>query len=236
MEQGLIMNSLDYQENNKIIYILTKSGKDSILVPRAKRIKSSLVNEIQNLNLIKYEKTSSKSLAKPKQLEVIDYYFPIKNDIKKMAIAEYCLEVVYRLINIEENSEVLYNLVIAFLNQLSKRSDIKMILLEFRIKMLYFLGIAPSFKACTHCGVTKNLKGLSIESGGVECKDHISSDNIGEDATKIISLLYYDKSFEITYDNDEVIDYISEIITKYYEKHFEEKIKSISLLKNLGLM
>ena len=40
--RGIILNSIDYKENHKIAYILTEEGKESFLIPRAKRFKEEV--------------------------------------------------------------------------------------------------------------------------------------------------------------------------------------------------
>jgi DNA repair protein RecO len=133
-----------------------------------------------------------------------------------------------------ENSNVLYKLLSEFLNKLIIRDDLKVLLLEFRIKMLYFLGIQPQFKMCCHCGDTNELVGLSITNGAMECINHTSSDNIGLTATKIINLLYNDKTLDIQIEDQSVVDLLSGIIDTYYEKHQYYGLKSKVMLEKLG--
>lgn len=233
-KKGIILNSIDYKENHKIIYVLTESGKESFLVMRAKRIKEGLLTDTQNLTNIEFEVEEKTSLPKAKNIEVINHYNDVKNDLKKYTVASYALELIYRMVEDYEHSNVLYRLFNEFLDKLSQRNDERVLLLQFRIKMLFFLGIQPQFKMCCHCGKTTDLIGLSISSGAMECVNHESSDNIGITATKIINLLYNDKSLDITIDDENVLDMLSEIIDSYYEKHQYYGLKSKVMLEKLG--
>lgn len=230
---GIILNSIDYKENHKISYILTDTGKISALIPRAKRFKEGLIADTQSLNLIEFEIDDLKSLSKAKNINVIDFFNEIKNDLKKYSAASYALEVIYRMVEAEINPSLLFKLLNEFLKELKVRDDIKLLLLQFRIKMLYFLGIQPNFKECIHCGSRTDLAGLSIKYGSMECVMHQSSDNIGMDATNIIKLLYLDKTLQIKIDDDNVISYISDIIDSYYESHQYYGLKSVKMLKEL---
>ena len=100
--------------------------------------------------------------------------------------------------------------------------------------MLYFLGVQPNFKICIHCGKSHDLVGLSLERGGMECKE-CETINIGFSATEIIKHFYIDKNFSIRLEDLEVLDYLSGLIDKYYEIHFPEMIKSIKVLKELKI-
>lgn len=231
--QGIILNSIDYKENHKILYVLTTDGKESFLVMRAKRIKEGLLNDTQNLTMIEFETDDKNSLSKAKNIDVINYYQPIKNDLKKYTVASYAIELIYRMVESNEHSNVLYKLLIEFLNKLVERNDERVLLLEFRIKMLFFLGIQPQFKMCCHCGNTNALVGLSISYGSMECVNHQSTDNIGLTATKIINLLYNDKTLDIKIDDINVVDELSKIIDEYYEKHQYYGLKSKIMLEKL---
>ena len=70
--QGIILNSIDYKENHKILYVLTDSGKESFLVMRAKRIKEGLLNDTQSLTVIDFEIDEKNSLSKAKNIDVIN--------------------------------------------------------------------------------------------------------------------------------------------------------------------
>ena len=67
-KQGIILNTIDYKENHKIIYVLTENGKESFLVMRAKRIKEGLLSDTQNLTMISFEVDGKNSLQKAKIL------------------------------------------------------------------------------------------------------------------------------------------------------------------------
>ena len=231
--RGIILNSIDYKENHKIAYILTEEGKESFLIPRAKRFKEGLIADTQNLTLIECETSNEATLPKAKNINAIDYYNEIKNDLKKYAVASYALELIYRMVNPDINPNMLYKLFSESLNQLKTRDDIKLLLLQFRIKMLYFLGIQPNFKECIHCGSHSDLAGLSLKYGAMECVAHESNENIGMDATNIIKLLYLDKTFEISVDDIGVVDYISNLIDSYYEHHQYYGLKSKKMLEEL---
>ena len=58
-------------------------------------------------------------------------------------------------------------------------------------------------------------------------------DNIGMDTTNIIKLLYLDKSLEIKIDDENVINYLSEVLDNYYELHQCYGLKSVKMLKEL---
>jgi DNA repair protein RecO (recombination protein O) len=232
-KKGIILNSIDYKENHKIIYVLTADGKESFLVPLAKRIKSGLSNDTQNLTYCEFEVDSKNSLPKAKNIDVIDYYNEIKNDLKKYSVASYAIELIYRMVEDNSASELLFKMLLEFFNKLKERNDEKVLLLQFRIKMLYFLGVQPNFKSCVHCNSTTDLVGLSISYGSMECVKHTSSDNIGIDATKIIQLLYLDKTFSLEIEDDNIFSYISNLIDEYYEKHQYYGLKSKKMLENL---
>ena len=236
MKEGIITGSIDYKEKSKIIYILTESGKDSLLVHNAKDPKNQNNNLTQILNCIQYESVGKGSLNTASLIDIVDYNFVVKEDIKKYALISFVLEAINNYVIEGASYQVLYRLIKKFIDEVTKRNDYLMLLLEIKIKLLYFFGIAPNFRCCGHCNTTKNLVGLSIKNGFVECNDHRSEDNIGASATKILEMLYLDKTFNIQYDDEEIIKYLYGIVTEYYNLHLGINFKSDKMLKELKII
>ena len=68
----------------------------------------------------------------------------------------------------------------------------------------------------------------------MECVNHTSHDNIGINATKIINLLYTDKTLDIKIEDESVVELLSNIIDSYYERHQYYGLKSKTMLEKLG--
>ena len=231
--EGLILGSIAYKENSKIIYLLTQEGKDSLLIRGAKKIAKAEVANAQILNLVSYEKRNKEGLNSPSLFEVSNYYNDIKNDPLKFTVASAIIELINNHISVFEDSKNLYNLLIMFLDNLSSRDDCLLLYLQMKFKLLYFLGINPNFRHCIHCGTSSNLVGLSLHTGSIECVNHQSEDNIGMTATKILYLIYTDKKFEVRIEDQETIKYLFNLVQKYYEYHFEITLKSDIMLEKL---
>ncbi len=227
-KEGIILNLMDYQESHKILYILTNTGVESLLVRRAKRFNSGIMNYAQKLTKIHYI-DNEKKLSSTNEVSLIDNYSGIKEDLNKMILCEYITEVLYKITLDNTNFQILYKMINALLNEIKIREDYSLLFIQFKIKMLYFYGILPSFKTC-NCG-SDEIVGISIDNGA-ECINHKTITNIGIDATKIIYLLYKDQ-FTITNIDNEVINILNDFIEKYYIKHFFMEFKSEETLKQL---
>lgn len=218
---------MDYQESHKILYILNKDSIESLLVYRAKRYNSGLLNIAQKLTKIEYI-SNEKKLPCTNSLSSIDSYFEIKEDFNKMILCEYICEVIHKVEFDQINYNLLYTMVDTLLQRLKTRKDILLLFIQFKIKMLYFYGLNPDFKQCSICG-SSNIFGLSIKNG-CECEMHKSIDNIGTDLTKIIYLLYKDQ-FNIEDLDFDVLKLINNTIEQFYKNNFFMEFKSEILLK-----
>lgn len=230
-KEGIILNSIIYQENSKILYILSSDGIDSVLVRGAKKYKSGHINSTQVLTKVEYI-TTEKKLPVAVDLTVLDNYLIIKNDLKKMTLAEFILEMLYRSTLDNIDFGLLYKMIDYLLNEIINRTDLKLLLLQFQIKMLYFLGIMPNYRECIHCGTTNNLSGISIKHGSVECLIHESKDNIGVVKSKIIYHLYKD-IFKITDLDNIVVDEILHDIDDFYQYHYFITFKSKVMINKI---
>lgn len=224
--EGIILNLMDYQESHKILYILTNEGIESLLVRRAKRYNSGILNAAQKLTKVQYV-SNEKKLPSTNELSVIDNYSTIKDDIDKILFCEYLCEVLYKITLENTNFNLLYKMINALLEEIKCRKDYDLLFLQFKIKMLYFYGVLPNFKECYLCG--NAVEGISVKNGG-ECSVHKTFDNIGNDSTKIIYLLYKDQ-FNVTNINFEVVKHLNDFIEKFYQFNFFMEFKSEQLLK-----
>lgn len=232
--RGIILNAIKYREQDKILYLLTEEGKISVLVRRANRLKEGLVNHTQILSLVEVIYTGD-NLFISQDIVALERFESIIQEVEKKAIADFILELLYKS-NLEDiDSKLLYHMLVSFLSELSSRYDHSFLLLQIRIKLLYFLGVAPNFKTCAICGRRDYLVGLSILLGSQVCNEHRFQEHLSEEETQVIQYLYRDKEFKIRLEDKALISYLNELIQKYYETHVHLNLKSKSFLMSLNL-
>ena len=234
LEQGIVLKTIDYQENSKIIYLLTSKGIVSAVVRGAKNLKSHTYSYAQPLVKIEFELKKDRYIGANK---ILDNYNNIKLDFDKLTSSLKIIEICYTLGEHITDSELFYSFTNEILQLINDAKDDHNIYeLIFKIKILYLLGVAPVFSKCVSCGKNDNLIGFSFNNGGMKCSDCVRLDDfIYPKETileiKTIYLIKLDKLILLINDKQFKYDYnkISRFLELYYEQYlgFVSKVNKV---------
>lgn len=221
--KGIIVSTIDYKENSKIINILTK--EDGIIGVYAKGSKSIKNNLSATSSIMTYGyfhlNQSVKKMPNLIEVDIINQYKNIKKDLGKLTYATYLLELssqVYR----HENNTNIYNLLISSLNKINDNFDYKIICNILELKLLEYLGIKPVIDKCVICNRKNDIITISSYRGGYLCKNCANNEKIVNIKTlKIIRMFYYvdiEKISKISI-SENIRKEINLFINDYYERY-----------------
>ena len=237
--EGIIINTKDYNENSKILSILTYDyGLISVIAKGCKSIKSKLRSVTDKLTYatftIYYKEDKLSTLS---EANIIDNLSKIKKDIKKISYVSYILDLSNQVYNQSKNCEI-YNLLISSLKKINEGFNPLIITNILEIKYLEFLGVMPNLNECAICG-SKNVLTLSSDKGGYVCsKCHTNEYIINEKSIKLIRMyLLVDINKISKMDiSKEYVNEINNFINEYYDRYTGLYLKSKNFLKNMELI
>ncbi|MDY0278629.1 MAG: DNA repair protein RecO [Acholeplasma sp.] len=213
--EGLIFKVQPYQENSKLLQVLTPRGKISIVAKGSQKLNSNDRFLSQYLTRIEFDDTKDKTFITLKNAKLIDAYEEIKQDLKKMRFAGLVLEIISK-IYIDENSEKVYDLAISAL----KFNIIAVSSLNFAIKVLYYLGYGPSL-----IGDGNKVKGFNISKGSIVYETEDLTLDLNYQETIILLKLAYQKIDELEDIENKDVEVIKDFIYKYYLDKIDLRIK-----------
>lgn len=229
---GIVIKNLDYQDNAQIVYILTKEDLVSVIIKGAKKIDSKTRPLAQIITKIKGMRTQNNRMSTLTEGVIVDNYNNIKEDYLKTQVTMCILEKIYYLYDNFSMNEKVYDFVDLILKKIEQNSYPKSLLLLFEVKLLYLLGINPSFTNCIHCGKEIENGFLMVSGGGFTCFECSSSFecDLDEECSKIVKYLYYIQMNKVddTFLSliDKFYDKITHAIDKYYAVHLDFSNKS----------
>ncbi|MBQ4571538.1 MAG: DNA repair protein RecO [Bacilli bacterium] len=237
--KGLIIKVQDYLENAVLATILTENGKESIIIKGAKKLNTSTRRLGNVLTLIEYNHTESSGLSVLTEGVVVDNYTLIKDELLKFNYALVMLEKINFFIEEFTDYKTLYNFTISLLNKLKETSYLNAVVLIFQIKILYLLGVAPSFNRCPVCGKKAINAALDIKSGGFICEDchYLKETSLNIEDSKLFKEIYVTKVNDF---NDELLIKIdnhiniNKCVKSYYEWHLDFKSKVLDIIEKIG--
>lgn len=210
--EGIVLQSIDYKETSKIVYLYTRMGKISVKSIGAKKPKNGSLGFITTGNIVSAVISDTKypSLY---EYDVIDSIYSITKDFIRVKVFMVMLEVIKNIPE-DANHELIYDYVKKSLKDLLTE-DPKKLLAIFLIKMLYPYGIQPSLKACANCN-SQDIVFLDLPKGLCYCKNCTEKRNI--EFYQVFKEYYYDKkniSEYTNYDLDEIFAYLNDYYLRY---------------------
>lgn len=151
---GLIIREKSTGEQNRIVTVLTRDyGIIRAYVYGAKKIGSRTGAATQlfafsELGIAERHGSYIIEAAKPKEI-----FFGLRNDVKKIALAQYFAELSECLVPEKENTEEYLKLILNSLMLLmNDKRDEKLIKSVFELSVLSLSGYMPGIVACEECG------------------------------------------------------------------------------------
>ena len=215
--QGIVINSIDYKEASKIVYLYTPLGKVSIRAIGANKPKNGLLGFTTTLNIVSFVATDS-NFPKLSEYTIEKSIFSNTESIDFLNAIQVILDVIKYLPD-DINHEATYNFIRNVILGLS--TNPKKILSIYLIKMLYVFGVAPNLKTCSICE-NLNPTFFKVSNGGAICNNCIST-------MKYPWLLeawreYYYKKKDFNEYNDYDFDILLKSIESFYNVHAHIKL------------
>ncbi len=239
--KGLIIREQTIGESDRLVTLLSDEfGLIKAFVRRAKNYKN------QNLSSTSLFVYGEFKIYKGKDAYVIDnaspieVFFDLRNDIEKLALAQYFAQLTYYLGSEEQPSREMLRLILNALHLICKGSkNMKLIKAAVEMRMLCLGGYMPDILACYRCGEYESeTMFFDVEEGCIYCKDCFRNNAItapigvitairficlSEDISKIFS-------FKLSEDN---LNILADICEKYLLSRIDGRLTTLEFYKGL---
>ena len=240
--KGLIIKQTDFGEGNRMLTIFTEDfGIIKAAVYGVKGARSRRSAASQFLSWAEFMLYSGRGdVASVNSVTSIETFFPIQEDLKKLALSVYLCDITYYAEGRSVPNPPLLKLLLNTLYMLAYRDiPIGKAKAVYELKLASYMGYMPEFLKCAACGEKEEAKYFSLECGGAVCSrcHAVSRDDIKVHPAALYAgayILYAEEkkvfSFEIS---DEILKELSEISEKYLLYHMERDFSSLIYLKKL---
>ena len=234
--EGIVVNTLKYGENSKIINVLTKDKGIIGIISKGCMSPKSKLRVISNnfiyANFHLYYKEGK--LGTLISADVINYFINIKSDIVKFSYMSYLVDLAKNVYK-ENNSSDIYDILINALLKIEDNLNPKIITNIVEIKYLTYLGVGLNLDGCSVCGLT-SVVSMSYNKGGYVCINHVGKDKVMDDVTlKLFKAYYYIYISKISELNikEKVVNEIDHFLNIYYKEYTGLYLKSKSFLDKI---
>lgn len=241
--EAIVLKRVKVSDYDKILTLFTKkAGKMSVSVKGSQNPKSKMASGAHPFVYGEFSINKGGRMSSVTSIDVRESFYKLREDLDKLTIASYFLELANIVIVENVVNNRLFNILLTFLGAMEKASSVEeyhLLKVVFELKLLHTIGLRPEMHSCVNCGNTNidNPK-FSVDDGGVICEDcfnlYPDAYKIGHIIPKLIPFLL-DHSLEqiIETDIDNIlIKKIEFIINQFLLYHLERK--GFKSLKNLG--
>ena len=206
--EGIIVSTVDYGENSKILNVLTK--EDGIIGLYAKGCKrpKSLIAATSNVLTYGIFHFNEKNEN-------------LKQNFSKISYALYITELASKVYKHSSNNSI-YSLLITALKKIDAGLDGEVVCDIVELKLLDDLGIKPVIDRCVNCGKKNDIVTLSSYKGGYLCKNCANGEKIFNIKTlKLVKMFYYLDLEKVTKleISDNIKRELSLFINDYYDRY-----------------
>ena len=236
--EGIILSETNYSESSKILNILTKEhGLLGVMSKGCRNMKSKLRGVSRKLLYgtihIYYKPNGLSTLI---GIDVINSFSKTIMDLEKISYASFILDLTHQVIKQNDDSSI-FDLLKETLLKIEEGLNPLSLTNILELKLLEYLGVAPSIDCCSNCGNDKQIVTISSTAGGYICKNCYNNELLVSDKTiKMIRMYYYVDIKNITKlsVSDEVNNEINRFLDDYYDRYTGLYIKSKDFIKKIN--
>lgn len=171
---GLVIRETPWGENDKRIVLLSADrGCVSVLAKGARSLRSKYMNATSLFTYGNYEIAERNGYAWLSGAAVTEPFFGIRDDIERLALASYVVELAGELTGEGEPAEAVLRLTLNTLYAISKSfKPLPQIKATYELRVMSESGYMPDLSACDACGCERaECMYLDVMNGVIKCAD-----------------------------------------------------------------
>jgi len=175
---GLILKEQNIGEKDKLVTVLTRhNGLVRAFVRGAKSFKNRKNSATGMFCYSKLSLYKNKDSYIIDEAEPVETFFGLREDLDKISLAQYFLELLISLVQEEEPAEEYLRLILNSLHFLSKGTmPIEQVKAITELRLMCIAGFMPNLIACERCGEYEtNTMYFDVEDGLLYCENCISA-------------------------------------------------------------
>ncbi len=185
-DEGVVLRTIRLGEADRIVTLATpEHGKVRAVAKGVRKPKSRLAGRLEPLTYVKVMCWRGRDLDVVNQVEALDHFKAIREDLDRVPVAMTMLEVVDHLALERQPMEDLFRMLVGALRTLDERPS-PALLGAFLWKLLALEGVGPSIERCARCAETAELVAFDPGEGGFLCRSCRRGEAVGADTLSLI--------------------------------------------------
>ena len=170
--QAIVLGHIEFGEADRILNLFTyERGKISAIAKGVRKIRSRKAGHLEPFTHVNLFLAQGRNLDIITQAETIQAFLGIREDLQKVGLASYIVELVDRF-TYEEGPHIgIFRLLSETLARLEGQVNLTTVVHFFEIRLLEWVGFRPQLFECIDCGkkIREQDQFFSPLGGGVVC-------------------------------------------------------------------
>lgn len=236
--RGIIIKQSDYGEGHRMLSIFTEEyGIVKAVSYGVKKTKSKVAASSQFLCYADFElyKSNNKDVMTVNSIDVIDGFYPVSEDIKKLSLCVYLADITYSILGTNNPDIRMLHIFLNTVYALSYRAEpLDKIKAVYEMKLMCVGGYMPSINSCVSCG-SFDVFAFDLLKGGMVCRNCGGKYNIRMDKGLHQALEYItaseDKKMLSFNASEKLLQNLGKLTEQYVSLQLDRKFQSLDYYK-----
>ncbi|MBN8580763.1 MAG: DNA repair protein RecO [Anaerolineae bacterium] len=170
---AVVLRHSDWGEADRLLTLYTREqGMVRALAKGARKVTSRKAGHLQPFTYITVQLAKGRDLLIITQVETVNAFLPLHDDLMKTGHAAYAIELLLRFSYEDEGANPsIFRLLVETLERLEKEDDAWLPLRYYEMRFLDAVGFRPQLFECVNCGreIRPEDQFFSFLAGGVVC-------------------------------------------------------------------
>jgi len=170
--QAIVLGHIEYGEADRIIRLFTaEKGKITAIAKGIRKIRSRKAGHLEPFTRVSLFLAKGRDLDIITQAETLDPYIGLREDLERVALASYVVEVIDRFTYEEGQNVGMFQLLANTLSRLETQQNAETVVHYYETRLLDLLGFRPQLFECVACGnvIREEDQFFSPLIGGILC-------------------------------------------------------------------
>jgi DNA repair protein RecO (recombination protein O) len=231
-DHGVVLRTWKLGEADRIVSIFTREhGKVRAVAKGVRKTSSRFGSRLEptaHLSLQLY--TGRGDLDTVTQVETVDRFTSLRNDLDQWARACAMLEAVDQSSPDREPNEAMFDMLVRGLGTLESRPG-PLVVAAFFLKLLAREGFEPITDQCVLCGAEDPLTGFSLTDGGVTCESCRKGPHVPTDVLDVFRQILGGRlGAALNLAASPTTNEVDHLATRLLEHHLDRRLRSITVL------
>ena len=230
-DHGIVLRTYKLGEADRIVSFVTEQhGKVRAVAKGVRKTGSRFGARLEPTSHVALQLYQGRELDIVTQVESVDHFRAIRDDLDRLTRAVNLLEVVDQLAQEGEPDPRLYQMLLGALRTLDSGGR-QLVVPAFFFKLLDHDGVRPVIEACVVCGRTDDLVAFDRVAGGVLCREHRRGTPLSADALALLQEVLGGRlAVALAAPDSPAVEELDHLATRTMEIHLERRLKSVGLI------